>query len=148
MKALFQKVCLLGLCLTLIACSSPELKLSNGQTVRVSDYEGSWTLINYWAVWCKPCIEEIPELNRVNDADGFAVLGYNFDQETGERLREQSEKLGIAFPLLQENPAALFEQGQPGGLPATLVLDPQGKFHSWLMGPQTFEGIRKQLEAG
>ena len=58
---------------------------------------GEWLLINYWAEWCKPCIEEIPELNefaRLN-AMRARVLMVNFDGASGEALREQAQRLGL-----------------------------------------------------
>lgn len=137
-------VCLL----LMVGCSSPELEMTDGAKVPLDHYQGKWLLVNYWAVWCKPCIEEIPELNAVNSLPEIQVLGYNFDRESGARLAEQSRQLDIQFPLLSTNPAALYEQAQPAALPATLVISPEGQFHSWLMGPQTKAGIVARLQAG
>ncbi|TNC82331.1 MAG: TlpA family protein disulfide reductase [Oleiphilus sp.] len=131
----------------LIGCASPEFELADGSKAPLDKYHGEWLLVNYWAVWCKPCIEEIPELNELHNIEGFNVLGFNFDRESGDRLRAQATKLGISFPLLATNPISLFEQKQPGALPATMVISPSGEFHSWLMGPQTKAGIISKLQA-
>ena len=130
----------------LSACSSPELQFSDGSRKSLEDFRGGWLLINYWAIWCKPCIEEIPELNALNNDKGYQVLGFNFDRESGERLEKQVRELEIEFPLLQHDPAQLFEQPQPPALPATLVVSPEGEFHSWLMGPQKRDEILGKLQ--
>ncbi len=129
----------------LFGCSEPEFSFADGTQRSVSEYEDQWLLINYWAVWCKPCVEEIPELNALDAQADVKVLGFNFDREVGEALAKQSAKLGIAFALLGEDPATLFEQLPPKGLPATMVISPAGDFLYWLMGPQTQEGVKAKL---
>ena len=56
-----------------------------------------WTVVNYWAVWCKPCREEIPELNELNKDADIQVLGVNFDRKAGDALAVDSEALGLDF---------------------------------------------------
>ena len=57
--------------LTLAACTdyAPKhpLRLSDGNITSPSQWQGQWVLINYWADWCGPCREEVPELNYLND---------------------------------------------------------------------------------
>lgn len=98
---------------------------------------GQWLLINYWAEWCKPCIHEVPELNAIDARDGYAVLGVNYDGETGAALAAQVDKLGIAFPTLDLDPAPRFAVARPQVLPTTLVVDPRGQLQQVLVGPQT-----------
>jgi len=52
--------------------------------------KGRWVLINYWAEWCKPCLEEIPELNTFAEAhsEQVSVLGVNYDGVEGEALAQ------------------------------------------------------------
>lgn len=125
------------LALVLSGCSDLELSLSDGTKKPLSSYNGDWLLVNYWAVWCKPCIEEIPELNAFDKRDDVTVLGYNFDKSQGAALQAQADKLGIEFASLGVDPADLFEQKHPGVLPATMLISPDGQFKEWLLGPQT-----------
>ena len=96
-----------------------------------------WTFVNYWAVWCKPCIKEIPELNALHERDGYMVLGVNFDGASGEELAEQVKSLGVGFPTLTEDPGEELGITRPQVLPTTLVLAPGGEVHRVLVGPQT-----------
>jgi thiol-disulfide isomerase/thioredoxin len=103
---------------------------------------GQWVVINYWAQWCKPCIEEIPELNALDQSySNVAVLGVNYDGAAGDELQRQIGTLGVAFPTLREDPAALLGQPRPTVLPTTLILNPDGEIVATLVGPQTLESL-------
>ena len=59
---------------------------------------GQWVVINYWAQWCKPCIEEIPYLNTLDrDYAQVTVLGVNYDGASGADLEQQRKTLGDTF---------------------------------------------------
>ena len=97
---------------------------------------GEWLLINYWAEWCKPCIEEIPELNefaRLN-AMRARVLMVNYDGARGDAL-------------LESDPAARFGYPRPQALPTTFVIDPDGKLRATLLGPQTVASLGAATQA-
>ena len=99
-------------------------------------------MINYWAEWCKPCIKEIPELNRLaQQYPTIKVLGVNFDGASGDELDRQIEKFGIAFPILATDPAAELGTSRPMVLPTTLILAPDGTLADTLVGPQTLESL-------
>lgn len=117
----------------------------NGRPLDLSTYRGRWLLVNYWAEWCKPCVEEIGELNQLAQQQSaqVAVLGVNFDGATGEELRAQMERLGIAFTVLDRDPAAVFATARPAVLPTTLVIDREGKLVQTLVGPQTAASLRQ-----
>ena len=103
---------------------------------------GHWVVVNYWAEWCKPCIKEIPELNQLaREHREIRVFGVNYDDETGDALRAQVEKLGIEFPLLTADPAAELGIPRPAVLPTTLILTPGGELAATLVGPQTLESL-------
>ena len=102
---------------------------------------GQWVVINYWAIWCKPCIQEIPELNALNELPEVTVLGVNYDGAAAEELRQQTEQLGIAFDVLATDPANELGMDRPVVLPTTLILDPAGELRDTLVGPQTFESL-------
>ena len=82
---------------TITGCEKTELQRADGTAVNWDDFRGRWVLVNYWAEWCKPCLEEIPELNELDKAPDISVLGVNFDGVTGpalEQLGLQETRLG------------------------------------------------------
>ncbi|MFM7274872.1 MAG: TlpA disulfide reductase family protein [Gammaproteobacteria bacterium] len=108
---------------------------------------GEWLLINYWAEWCKPCLEEIPELNAFSreHAGKARVLMVNYDGVAGEELAAQARTLGIETPLLEVDPSARFGFARPQVLPATFVIGPDGKARQTLLGPQTVASLQAAI---
>ncbi len=106
-----------------------------------------WLVINYWAEWCKPCREEIPELNRLAAElpDQVSVQGVNYDGLSGSDHDASAELMGIAFPSSGEDPATQLNIERPRVLPTTYLIAPDGKLAHTLIGPQTYEGLRKLL---
>ena len=123
----------------LCACSQPlDFVDTDGNGYRYSDIQGKWQVINYWATWCAPCIREIPELIRLDENnDNVVVFGVNFDAPEGEEIARQIEKMGITFPVYQEDPHVHLGIQMPEVLPTTVLIDPEGKVAEVLVGPQT-----------
>ncbi len=142
---------LLFFLLLLSACGGsppgPAVALMSGDRLELADLQGRWLLVNYWAEWCKPCIKEIPELNQLahsRSAD-LLVLGVNFDGVGGEELRSQARTLAIDFPVAATDPQQLLGLPRPTALPTTYIIDPQGNYHSTLLGPQTEASLEAAL---
>jgi thiol-disulfide isomerase/thioredoxin len=111
---------------------------------------GRWLVINYWAEWCAPCLEEIPELNAFSreHAGRARVLLVNFDGVRGDQLRAQAKKLGIETELLEEDPAARLGLAAPQALPSTFLIAPDGKPAGVLLGPQSREQLERATGLG
>ena len=120
----------------------------NGKMGDLTQPNGKWLVINYWAKWCNPCIKEIPELNHfsqklTNKVDVFAV---NYDGVTGTELQQQAEAIGIAFIILEQDPSKALELKRPNILPTTYIINPNGQLHKTLHGPQTLESLVNSLQ--
>lgn len=141
--AQFRLLALLSFCLLLSACSRPQLQLLDESALEWSSLRGQWVVVNYWAEWCKPCVEEIPELNHLGLAypQQVKVLGVNYDNESEAVLREQAGRMKIDFSLLREDPAVVLQLERPKVLPTTYIYSPEGELVASLMGPQSFKGL-------
>ena len=121
---------------------SDALRLADGTITSPSQWQGDWVLINYWADWCGPCREEVPELNHLNNSeDGFSVLGVNYDYLEGVELQASIDSLGIAFPTLIDDPQILLGYDEGTVLPRSVLISPEGVLHRILVGPQTAETL-------
>jgi thiol-disulfide isomerase/thioredoxin len=124
----------------LAACEPSQQAPANETTDR-------WLVVNYWAEWCQPCREEIPELNRLAAElpNRVAVLGVNYDGLSGSEHDASAKLMGIEFPSSGEDPATRLNVDRPRVLPTTYLIAPDGKLAHTLIGPQTYEGLRELL---
>ncbi|NBF08538.1 TlpA disulfide reductase family protein [Pseudomonas sp. Fl4BN1] len=119
-----------------------------GQKVAAERLDKQWLVLNYWAEWCGPCRTEVPELNALNEqlkGQSATVLGVNFDNVQGDELKSASEKLGIKFTVLAQNPAEIFELPRSEALPVTYIIDDKGKVREQMLGEQTAAGVLEKL---
>ena len=124
---------------SLTACTEKELPETG---LEIKDFSNEWLVVNYWASWCKPCIKEIPELNKLHQSSKeITVVGVNYDGLSGEELAIESSKLGITFPILLSDPSSALETNRPIVLPTTMIVDKNLKLRDKLIGPQTLESI-------
>lgn len=132
-------------------CSKPPFTDAQGQPVSLRSDQGQWLVLNFWADWCDPCREEVPELNELGQSGQVRVVGLDFDGSQGESLKSKVAALGIQFPVLQQSPLEQLKEKAPQVLPATYILSPEGKVVDRLYGPQTRSGLEEriqQLQAG
>ncbi|HQQ75568.1 MAG TPA: TlpA disulfide reductase family protein [Pseudomonadales bacterium] len=144
-----MRLILIGMfALLLVSCEKAPppvvLETLNGNPIHEQDWKGKWVYINYWADWCKPCAEEIPELNRFAAANpDVLVIGIHFDKpSTTDQLR-QVNAFRIEFPVVISDTQIAFPHSIPTGLPMTFVFSPEGKLVNSLQGPQTQDSLLK-----
>jgi thiol-disulfide isomerase/thioredoxin len=128
-----------------------ELKLNrlDGSTHYLSDYRGSWVVVNYWATWCPPCIEEMPELQDFHDAHvnrKAMVIGINTEIVAREKLLEFLDDYFITYPIYTSPPLFESELGEIPGLPTTFLISPLGTVEAREIGGVTRDMIEKFIE--
>ena len=129
----------------LAACSAEHESLGEPT---LQELRGRFVVINYWAQWCKPCIEEIPELNELDEKNNnISVLGVNFDGATGPELAQQEKRLGVDFPTLTTDPSAELGIARPVVLPTSIIVGPEGEVLNKLVGPQTLASLQQAIAA-
>ncbi len=133
--------------------SLPDL---DGREHSLADYRGKWVIVNYWATWCPPCQEEIPDLvdfhDRHKDRDAV-VIGINFEDIGAEQLASFVESFLITYPILRSEPLLVTPLGEIPGLPTTFIIAPDGSPVARQVGPVTGKQLddyiaRKKKEAG
>ena len=101
------------------------LSTLDGATITLSDLRGEWVVLNFWATWCAPCVEEMPYLNQVAAERDVQVLGVNFNEEASVVARFVADH-ALSFPILmQPDDITLLFYGVRG-LPRTFVVAPDG----------------------
>ncbi len=125
----------------------PDLK---GDMQGLEQYRGKWVVVNYWATWCPPCLEEIPDLvdfhDRHKNSDAV-VVGVNFEDIGVERLEAFVDSYLMTYPVLRSDPYKPSPLGAVPGLPTTYVIDPDGNKVARQVGPITGEQLEAFIEA-
>ncbi len=103
-----------------------------GETVRLADYVGSRVvLLEFWSIFCKSCLEEMPHIQRLQERygpRGLVVLGVNTDVFSASRVRKFLRKVGFvpSFPVLRDPRQEIVAAYGVEVLPVTVIIDKQG----------------------
>jgi thiol-disulfide isomerase/thioredoxin len=102
----------------------------NGNTIVRSDFTDKVTVVNFWASWCPPCVEEIPSLNRLQEKmEGrpFELISINYAEDK-KTVSNFMQKVDVDFPVLLDHSGATAHRWKVITYPSTFVIDRQGKF--------------------
>ena len=147
-----MKRLLLGLALFL-ACtwaSANDFNLTDlsGKQHKLADYKGKWVLVNLWATWCPPCLEEIPDLIALQESHkNLAVIGVAVDFESKKSVVDFVDDNLMSYPIVLADDKTIKQLGGADVLPSTYVYDPQGKLVKLFRGLITRKQVEKLIQA-
>ena len=150
-KKQFYPMWLAGLLLALTASwtQAADFKLvdTDGKTHTLSGYKGKWVLVNFWATWCPPCQEEIPDLIALHDdkKNNLVVIGIAMDYRNAKQVTDFAEGLLVSYPIVLGNPQVVNQIGPVQGLPTTYLFNPDGKMVAQQVGAITREAVESYL---
>lgn len=118
---------------------APDFTLAGpaGET-RLSSLKGNLVLVHFWATWCPPCREELPELARLDKAMAgkpFRLLGISVDKEGNGAVQRLFGQLKITIPVLFDPSAQVAQQYGTTGVPETFIVSPTGVILKKIVGP-------------
>ena len=114
--------------LDLVGRLAPEIRLAgiDNQEFLLSQHRGQWVLVNFWASWCPPCVEEIPILMEMQDRyDQLEIAGVAIDDLAP--LIQFNEHFKFNYPVLPTTISLMEQYGNIiGTMPYSVLIDPQG----------------------
>lgn len=119
------------------------LKSASGVNLKLSEHRGQVVMINFWATWCGPCRQEMPELNKLYEkyrTRGFQLLGVNIDEQD-RAARSMAGKLGVRFPVLFDTDKSVSRLYDVSVMPTTVLVDRSGRWR------HTHRGFKAGAEA-
>lgn len=129
----------------------PALRVAtiDGKTFDLAEQRGKWTVVNFWATWCGPCIKEMPELSALDAMrEHIVVVGLAYEDTTVEDMQDFLKQRPVVYPIgLVDvyDPPKDFET--PRGLPMTYLIGPDGTVAKKYTGPITAAQIEADIAA-
>jgi peroxiredoxin len=123
-----------------------------GKPFAFSGFAGHSLVVNFWATWCPPCVEEMPELSalyRELSPGGLKMIGVGIDSPA--RIADFATRTPVSYPLVAAGMGGTDigrEFGNAAGvLPFTVVIDAQGRIAHRIVGRLKLDTLRQQLAA-
>lgn len=121
---------------------------TNGKTHTALAYKGKWVLVNFWATWCPPCLEEIPDLIALQESHrNLMVIGIALDYKDKQEITRFADDNLINYPLVLGNDKIVRQFGSASVLPTTYLYNPQGKLvevHRGLISRKAIEKLMRE----
>jgi peroxiredoxin len=130
---------------------APALTLVDlsGKKIDTSSYAGDVVLINFWAAWCTPCAEEIPQLVALQDkyrAQGFQVIGISMEDKDSA-LRDFYRNYKMNYPVVAGSAKIAESYGGILGLPTTFLIGRDGRIRAKYPGLADFASLEQEIIA-
>jgi peroxiredoxin len=130
---------------------APDLSVIdlNGDALHTSNYKGKVVLVNFWAAWCTPCAEEVPQfiaLQKKYQGQGFQVIGFSVEDDAGE-LRRFYRKYQMNYPVVPSDLKISDGFGGVLGLPTTFVIGRDNLIHGKHNGATDFSALEQEVVA-
>lgn len=131
--------------------AAPELTLTDlsGVALHTASYKGKVVLINFWAAWCTPCAEEVPQfiaLQSKYQNQGLQVIGFSVEDDATE-LRNFYRKYQMNYPVIPSDLKIADAFGGVLGLPTTFVIGRDNRIHGKHNGATNFAALEQEVVA-
>ena len=138
----------------LVGFSAPDftLPMLNGKTLTLSTLRGTPVLVNFWASWCPPCRQEMPEIEKFHrlEGNGVAIVGVDF-QEPAPIVQDFIGKHGFTWTFVLDGDGQVTSAYRVHNFPTSFFLDANGIVRVAYTGPMhlgQMESFLRQTESG
>ena len=115
----------------------------NDQKININEYKGNFLILNFWAVWCEPCKEEMPSLDKLQanpELDKIKIFAINIGKETLDKVNKFFIDLNIKnFEPYFDPPTTLAKIFSLRGVPTSILINKDGQEFARVIGSNDFE---------
>ena len=123
-----------------------NLKDLNGKNVKLFDYRGKIVILNFWAVWCKYCKQEMPDLNKLNkelEKDNEVVILAIDAQESSDTVKKYLSDNNINLKVLLDQDGSVTQSYNVSGFPTTFFINKDGTLYTYIPGATNIETLKE-----
>ena len=127
-------------------------KTPDGKSANSDDWRGKVLVVNFWASWCPPCVEEMPTLDKIAQeyaSKNVLIVGIGIDSPSN--IRQFLEKTPVSYPIMiggLDGSALAKQMGNAqGALPYTVIINPKGKSVFTKLGKISEEELKKAINS-
>lgn len=123
---------------------------SKGKTHTLDSYKGKWVVVNFWATWCPPCLDEIPDLVALHDKykdTRLEVIGIAMDYQSPKQVLDFADGMFISYPIVLGTSKIAGQFGPLQGLPTTYLYNPEGKRVAYQVGGITRQAVEQYINS-
>lgn len=111
----------------------------DGKMVSLDNYKGKVVLLNIWATWCPPCVDEMPSMEKLYQelkGENFEILAVSIDVLGAKEVIPFMKKHKLSFPALTDTKGAIKSLYQTTGVPESFIIDKNGIIVEKVIGPR------------
>jgi peroxiredoxin len=118
-----------------------SLPAKAGKPTHLSDFKGKVVVLNFWATWCRPCVEEAPALNHLQQriaSRGGIIIGVSIDDDPA-KYEKFLKDFSVPFPTCRDPSAKVMHAYGTFIIPETYIIDRHGRIARKIIGPQRWD---------
>lgn len=132
--------------------TAPDFTLNalDGKQISLTDYRGKKVILNFWATWCPPCREEMPEMQRFYkeyEQQDVEILAVNleYSETKPEKIRDFVKEYDLSFPIPLDERNTIGKQFRAVSIPTSYFIDERGIIQKMHIGPMDYEFMEDEI---